>query len=106
MNVPIVRIADCEMSVFKLSFRPCFKILNCFNFIPQLSNLNCYYLNHDGTTISTYDLRDYIQPDFFTNVISTLTDGKNDREFVNEVINLKNQLVSYGTFLESGIYKK
>ena len=52
------------------------------------------YLNHDGTTISTYDLRDYIQPDFFTNVISTLTDGRTDMEFVNEVINLRDENVA------------
>ena len=61
-------------------------------------------LNNDGETITTWDLREYIQPEFFLNVTDSLTEGKTDKQFVNEVINLKNQLITYGSFLE-GEYK-
>ena len=62
------------------------------------------YLDNDGETLTTYDIRDYIQPDFFDGVINTLTDGRTATQFVNEVVNLKNQLISYGS-LESGEYR-
>lgn len=58
------------------------------------------YLDNYGETLTTYDIRDYIQPDFFSKVISGLTDGRNAKEFVGEVVNVKNQLISYGS-LES-----
>ena len=41
----------------------------------------------------------YVEPDFFSGVISGLTDGNSAREFVDEVVNLKNQLISYGSGL-------
>jgi hypothetical protein len=62
------------------------------------------YLDLDGETIWTYDLRGYIQPEFFDKVIDTLTNGNTAYEFVREVVNLKNQLISYGG-LESGEYR-
>ena len=45
------------------------------------------------------NLSNYVQPDFFVNVISTLTDGKTDSEFVAGVVNFKNQIVTYGSGL-------
>lgn len=62
------------------------------------------YLDNYGETLTTYDIRDYIKPDFFDGVINTLTDGRTATQFVNEVVNLKNQLISYGS-LESGEYR-
>ncbi len=49
-----------------------------------------------GRTITTYDMRPYIQPSFFTNFISSLTQGRNAEEFVKEVDNIKNQIVTWG----------
>ena len=55
----------------------------------QLSAVN-------GKTITTEDMRPYIQPSFFTKFISSLTQGRNATEFVREVDNIKNQIVTYG----------
>jgi hypothetical protein len=60
------------------------------------------YLDKDGDMLTTYDLRGYIQSEFFDGVIHFLTDGRNAHQFVNEVVNLKNQLVSYGSLGEGG----
>jgi len=49
-----------------------------------------------GGTVSAYDMRPYIQPSFFENVIVDLTYGRSDREFVKEVDSIKNQIVVYG----------
>jgi transglutaminase-like putative cysteine protease len=59
----------------------------------HLSNTNT------GETYTVKDLREYIQPDFFANVISGFTDGKTDKEFVQEVVNFKDQIVTYGSGL-------
>jgi hypothetical protein len=45
------------------------------------------------------DLTQYVQSDFFIDVISDLTEGNNASEFVAEVVNLKNQLITYGSGL-------
>jgi hypothetical protein len=58
-----------------------------------LSNTNI------GGTYTIKDLRGYVQADFFTNVISGFTDGKTDRGFVQEVVNFKDQIVTYGSGL-------
>jgi len=58
-----------------------------------LSNTNT------GETYTVKDLREYVQPDFFANVISGFTDGKIDKEFVQEVVNFKDQIVTYGSGL-------
>jgi len=58
-----------------------------------LSNTNT------GETYTVKDLREYVQPDFFANVISGFTDGKTDRQFVQEVVNFKDQIVTYGSGL-------
>ena len=55
--------------------------------------------NYTGTDFYVNDLREYVQPDFFANVTSGFTDGKTDREFVEEVVNFKNQIVTYGSGL-------
>ena len=47
-------------------------------------------------TISTYDMRPYIQPSFFEKTVGSLTYGKSDKEFVKEVDNIKNQIVICG----------
>lgn len=56
-------------------------------------------------TISTYDLRPYIQPSFFRLVIDSLTKGRSDREFVREADNIKNQIVVYGEGLGQAPYQ-
>ena len=45
------------------------------------------------------DLTQYVQPDFFIDVVDDLSTGNTDREFVAEVVNLKNQLITYGSGL-------
>jgi len=59
-----------------------------------------YLHNSDtGEDYTVKDLTKYVTPDKFTNVISMLSDGKTDREFVKEVVHLKNQLITYGSNL-------
>ena len=58
-----------------------------------------------GGTVSTYDMRPYIQPSFFRNIIVTLTSGRSDREFVKEVDNVKNQIVIYDISLGDAPYQ-
>jgi hypothetical protein len=58
-----------------------------------------------GRTITAYDMRPYIQPSFFANIISTLTEGGSAEEFVREVDNIKNQIVTYGSGLGEAPYR-
>jgi hypothetical protein len=58
-----------------------------------------------GRAITTYDMRPYIQPSFFEDIISTLTQGRTAAEFVKEVDNIKNQIVTYGTGLGEAPYQ-
>jgi transglutaminase-like putative cysteine protease len=55
--------------------------------------------SYTGTDFSVIDLREYVTSDFFANVVSSFTDGKTDREFVQEVVNFKDQIVTYGSGL-------
>jgi hypothetical protein len=57
-----------------------------------------------GST-TTYDMRPYIQPSFFENVISTLTLGRTAPEFVREVDNIKNQIITYGKGIGEAPYQ-
>ena len=52
-----------------------------------------------GEDYTVKDLTNYVDTDFFKNVMSTLSNGKTDREFVKEIIHLKNQLITYGSGL-------
>lgn len=56
-------------------------------------------------SITTYDIRPYIHPSFFANIISTLTEGRTAPEFVKEVDNIKNQIVTYGKGLGEAPYQ-
>jgi len=58
-----------------------------------------------GGTVSTCDMRPYIQPSFFRNITVTLTSGRSDREFVKEVDNVKNQIIVYGTGIGMAPYR-
>jgi len=58
------------------------------------------YNSGTGKTYTIKDITKYVQPDFFSEVISDLTDGNTDYKFVDEVVNLKNQLISYGSGLD------
>lgn len=51
----------------------------------------------NGTVTSVLDIRSYIEPQFFSNVIVNLTKGRTDEDFVREVDNVKNQIVVYGS---------
>ena len=46
-------------------------------------------------TITTVDYRAFIQPEMFSGIIDSLTDGRTDKQFVDEVINMKSQLMIY-----------
>lgn len=50
------------------------------------------------------DLREYVTPDMFSKIISTLTSGNSAKEFVAEIVNIKNQLISYSSGL-NGEYR-
>jgi len=63
-----------------------------------------YFKTAEGTR-AHYDIRPYIQPSFFGNIIVSLTSGRSDREFVKEVDNVKNQIVVYGQGLGDAPYQ-
>ena len=48
-----------------------------------------------GKTYTVIDLTEYVTSDVFNKIVSDLTMGNSDKEFVEEVVNIKNQLVSY-----------
>ena len=56
-------------------------------------------------SITTYDLRPYVQPSFFVNIIPSLTMGRSAAEFVKEVDNVKSQIVTYGKGLGEAPYQ-
>jgi hypothetical protein len=56
-------------------------------------------------TVRTYDVRPYIQPSFFANIISNLIEGRSDKEFVKEVDNIKDELIIYGISLGEAPYQ-
>lgn len=56
-------------------------------------------VNPNGATIKVLDLRNYIQPNFFSRVICVLTEGRSDKDFVREIDDVKNQIVVYGSGL-------
>jgi len=53
----------------------------------------------NGTVERVLDIKSYIQPGFFSDVIQNLTEGRTDDDFVREVDNVKNQIVVYGSGL-------
>lgn len=63
-----------------------------------------YFTTNEGTK-THYDIRPYIQPSFFKQVIASLTRGRSDTEFVKEVDNLKNQITIYGEGLGDAPYR-
>lgn len=71
---------------------------------PDPTEIITLKINETGEIYTGIDLTNYVQSDFFTGVISSLTDGNTDREFVAEVVNLKKQLVTYETGL-TGEYR-
>ena len=66
---------------------------------PEPTKYESLYNSGNGETYYVKDLTKYVEPDFFSGVISGLTKGNSDEEFVAEVVNLKNQLISYGSGL-------
>jgi hypothetical protein len=67
--------------------------------VSEPDNYEELYNSGTGETYLVKDLTQYVQPDFFEGVISDLTYNNSDREFIAEVVNLKNQLINYGTGL-------
>jgi hypothetical protein len=67
--------------------------------IAEPTEYKSLYNSGTGETYYVKDLTQYVQPDFFSGVISDLTNGNSAREFVSEVVNLKNQLITYGSGL-------
>ncbi len=49
-----------------------------------------------GAEVRVPDYRAYVRPEMFSEVIGTLTAERTDRQFVNEVFNLRKQLTTYG----------
>jgi len=58
-----------------------------------------------GDSVRTDDMRPYIQPSFFANITSMLTEGRTAEDFVREVDNVKNQIVTYGKDLGEAPYQ-
>ena len=54
-----------------------------------------HYLTTDGQSFTIRNMELFVQPEFFSNVISSLTDGNTARDFVEEVFNLRVQLTLY-----------
>ena len=48
-----------------------------------------------GETYTVPDLTEYVTLDVFNKIIPDLTTGNSDKEFVAEVVNIKNQLINY-----------
>ncbi len=53
------------------------------------------FATKSGGTINTYDFRGLVTPYVFSGVVSSLTNGSSAGRFVDQVLNLKNQLTSY-----------
>lgn len=60
-----------------------------------------------GRTLLVADPRPYVEPEAFAPFVRDLTDGRSDRDFVREAVNVKRQLVIYQFALvdEKGYYK-
>lgn len=56
-----------------------------------------HYLAIDGQTHTVRNMELFVQPEFFSEVVSDLTDGNNARDFVQEVFNLRKQLTTYSS---------
>lgn len=54
-----------------------------------------HYFTTDGQSFKIRNMELFVQPEFFSNVISTLTNGNTARDFVQEVFNLRVQLTLY-----------
>jgi hypothetical protein len=55
----------------------------------------------NGTSVETYDYRALITPSFFANAAPSLTAGHNAKQFLNEVINIKNQLTVFSLVFQN-----
>jgi len=75
------------------------------DYVSKSKPVKAVTLKTGALTVSTYDVRSYIQPAFFQNVISNITQGRTDSEFVKEVDNIKNQIVGYGEELSNAPYR-
>jgi hypothetical protein len=56
-------------------------------------------------SVLAFDVRPYIQPSFFRNIIGTLSQGRSDKDFVKEVDNIKDQIVIYGREISVAPYQ-
>ncbi len=54
-----------------------------------------HVLSTDEETFHVRNMELFVEPEFFSGVIGSLTDGNSDREFVQEVFNLRVQLTVY-----------
>jgi len=54
-----------------------------------------HYFTTDGQSFKIRNMELLVQPEFFSNVISSLTDGNTARDFVQEVFNLRVQMTLY-----------
>lgn len=54
-----------------------------------------HYLTTDGQSFTIRNMELFVQPEFFSNVINSLTDGNSARDLVEEVFNLRVQLTLY-----------
>ncbi len=62
-------------------------------------------LNNNGKTIYSYDYRSLITPHFFARAVPVLTNGQTAQQFLEQVVNIKNQLISYSlVFNDTAVY--
>jgi len=66
-------------------------------YVDKSKPMEYHYLAIDGQTVTVRNMELFVQPEFFSKVVSDLTDGNNDRDFVQEVFNLRKQLTTYSS---------
>jgi len=74
-------------------------------YVSRVKPVQSLTLRTAAGSLTAYDMRPYVQPSFFENIISTLTEGRSSPEFVKEVDNIKNQIVTYGSGLGEAPYQ-
>lgn len=65
------------------------------NYVNKLKPEEYHYLSTDGQSFQVRNMELFVEPEFFSEVISSLTDGNSAGAFVQEVFNLRVQLTVY-----------
>jgi hypothetical protein len=97
-NTIYFKFKDLDENIisWNISFESSYK-----NYILNKLRLITYkYIEINGEVWAILDINPFVKTDIFEELVIDLVQGKTDKEFVHEVINLKNQMISYGLFWE------